>query len=102
MDIDYAILDTEMDTARVEAALGGLVKWLLSKPVLRPAQQGAGVVNFLTETGEWDGLYPEICGYYLQFAAHAAPAAGTGDDTPFRSAAAAVATWLDAMGGAAA
>jgi hypothetical protein len=102
MDIEQSALETDPDAERVESALQSLAGWLLSKPVLRAAEQGAGVVNWLTRDGHWDGLYPEICGYYLQFAAQAAPAAGTGDDTLFRSAAAAVAAWLDAVGGAAA
>jgi hypothetical protein len=99
MDINPVIFEIEMDVERVEAALRSIVGWLLSKPVLRSAEGGAGVVNWLTKDGNWDGLYPEICGYYLQFAAAAAPAVGSGDDTSFRSAAAAVAAWLDAVGG---
>ena len=106
MDIEQRVLETEMNAERVESALQGLVIWLLSKPVLRNAETGAGVVNWLTSDGQWDGLYPEICGYYLRYLAPAAPATGeplfersatpsprprwsngTGRDTSFRSAA---------------
>jgi hypothetical protein len=102
MDIEPGVLETEMNSDRIGSALQGLIRWLLSKPVLRNAETGAGVVNWLTSDGQWDGLYPEICGYYLQFLAQAAPKGTCGDDTSFRSAAAAVAAWLDAVGGGAA
>ncbi|MDQ2802927.1 MAG: hypothetical protein M3Y41_09685 [Pseudomonadota bacterium] len=100
MDIHHPARETETNVECVEAALRAIVGWLLSEPVLRPAEAGAGVVNWLSTDGSWDGLYPEICGYHLQFAAYAAPAAGNGDDAPFQSAAAGVAAWLDAVGGA--
>jgi hypothetical protein len=102
MDIEQGVLEADTNSERVGSALQSLVRWLLSKPVLRTAETGAGVVNWLTSDGQWDGLYPEICGYYLQFLAQAAPATGTGRDTSFRAAAAAVAAWLDAVGGDAA
>ncbi len=97
---DQAAARTESNVGRLDAALRGLVGWLLSDPVLRPTEAGMGVVNWLSPDGTWDGLYPEICGYHLQFAASAAPAAAHGDDAPFRSAAAGVTAWLDAVGGA--
>ncbi len=88
-----------------DAAAGsrGIEAWLLSGQALRGSGAGdaAGVVNWHLEDGSWDGLYPEICGYYLQFAARAAPAAGRGDDMPHRIAACRVARWLDAVGGGA-
>lgn len=87
----------EIELAQLDTALHGISGWLLSEPVLRPVESGAGVVNFLNPDGVWDGLYPEICGYYLQFASRAALAAD--DDAPYRSAAAQVVTWLDAAGG---
>lgn len=82
---------------RLESVLGGLVDWLLSDPVLRSTGNGAGVVSYLYPDGGWDGLYPEICGYHLQFVTRAAPP--DEDDAPFRLAAAQVAGWLDAAGG---
>ena len=94
----------------LDAALHGLDQWLLSGPVLRAAEApdpaasrskaGAGVVNYLSQDAIWNGLYPEICGYYLQFLIHAAPR-GT-DDERYRQAASRVAAWLDAKGGPAA
>jgi hypothetical protein len=74
MDIEQRVLETEMNAERVESRCR--VIWLLSKPVLRTAETGAGVVNWLTSDGQWDGLYPEICGYYLRYLAPAAPATG--------------------------
>ncbi len=86
----------------LDTALRRLDAWLLSEPVLRASGGGsgsrAGVVNYLSEDGVWNGLYPEICGYYLQFLVHAAPT----DDTCYRQAAGRVAAWLDVEGGPAA
>ena len=62
MEIEQAALETDTNSERVGSALQSLVRWLLSKPVLRTAETGAGVVNWLTSDGQWDGLYPEICG----------------------------------------
>src|SRR4051794_37849600 len=76
-----------------------LTNWLMSPPVLRRTGPGAGVVNFLTPEGTWDGLYPEICGYYLQFAVRAASRTSQDKDDLYRSAAASVAAWLNEMGG---
>jgi len=76
-----------------------LTSWLMSPPVLRRTGPGAGIVNFLTPEGTWDGLYPEICGYYLQFAVRAASRTSRDKDDLYRSAAASVATWLNEVGG---
>jgi hypothetical protein len=100
MDIEQRVLETDINAEQVEAGLQGLASWLFSKSVLQTAETGAGVVDWLTSDGRWHGLYPEICGYYLQYLVQAAPATGTGRDASFRSAAAAVAVWLDAVGGA--
>jgi hypothetical protein len=105
MDIEQRVLETDetdINAEQVEAGLQGLVSWLFSKSVLQTAEIGAGVVDWLTSDGRWHGLYPEICGYYLQYLVQAAPATGTGRDTSFRLAAADVAAWLDAVGGSAA
>jgi hypothetical protein len=105
MDIEQRVLETDetdINAEQVEAGLQGLVSWLFSKSVLQTAEIGAGVVDWLTSDGQWHGLYPEICGYYLQYLVQAAPATGTGRDTSFRLAAADVAAWLDAVGGSAA
>lgn len=91
------------NTGEAEAASHGIARWLMSDAVLRPGAPGvgagAGVVSWIGSDGSWDGLYPEICGYYLQFAAQAASITGCSDDSPFRSAASRVATWLDVAGG---
>ena len=87
----------EAEVAKLDVALRGVSDWLRSEPVVRPQEIGASVVNFIGPDGVWDGLYPEICGYHLQFAANAAPTMG--DDAPFRSAATRVIAWLDAAGG---
>jgi hypothetical protein len=92
---------SEMNAQLVEV-LQQIRGWLLSEAVLRSTGSGLGVVNYINPDGSWNGLYPEICGYYLQFAAAAAPAVGTDSDASFRRVAAGVATWLDAMGGPAA
>jgi hypothetical protein len=102
VDLEQRFPEAKVDVRRLDQALNGLVGWLTSTPVVRSADVGAGVVSWLTKDGKWDGLYPEICGYYLQFAAQAAPAPGTGSDAVFRSAAQAVAKWLDTVGGPAA
>jgi hypothetical protein len=47
MDIEQGVLEIEMNSERVGSALRGPVRWLLSKPVLRTAETGAGVVNWL-------------------------------------------------------
>ena len=57
---------------RTEDVLHQLTVWLLSDRVLQPVRSGAGVANWLWPDGIHDGLYPEICGYYLQFLALAA------------------------------
>lgn len=100
MEIHQTAHRTELNAQLMELAFQRICDWLLSEPVLRPSGTGLGVVNWLNEDGIWDGLYPEICGYHLQFTASAAPPAGTGDDAPFRVAAAGVAAWLDRVGGA--
>ncbi len=79
-------------TETLDAALHRLDAWLLSSPVLR-----SGVVNYLSPDGEWNGLYPEICGYYLQFLVDAAPPGA--DDQRYRNAALQVAAWLGSAGG---
>jgi hypothetical protein len=77
--------------------------WLLSDPVLRATASGhaAGVVNWLAPDGMHDGLYPEICGYYLQFLALAASdphAAGAVEPSRAHDAAARIVAWLDEAG----
>jgi hypothetical protein len=99
MDFVQRALSSDIVAGQLGAASERLAAWLMSTPVLRPAEKGAGVVNWIADDGNWDALYPEICGYYLQFTVQAAPIAGTGDDKPFRSAAKAVAIWLDSVGG---
>lgn len=73
-------------------------QWLLSdEVVLRgPAGMAGGIINYREADGHWDGVYPEICGYYLQFAAHAAAAGAHG--TRHREVAAQVIAFLDAKG----
>ncbi len=70
------------------SALSSLQAWLLSDRVLRASGSGAGVANWLWPDGLYDGLYPEIGGYYLQFLT----AIEAGD------AAARVIAWLDECG----
>jgi hypothetical protein len=70
------------------SALGSLQAWLLSDRVLRSSGRGAGVANWLWPDGLYDGLYPEIGGYYLQFL--------TAVDA--RDAASRVIAWLDESG----
>lgn len=81
-------------------ALSGLTGWLLSDAVLRSssARAGAGVVNYVGPDGQWDALYPEICGYYLQFLAQAASLPGS-EDARLRLAAVRVGSWLNLAGG---
>jgi hypothetical protein len=45
--------------------------WLLNFVLAAPVDgsKGRGVVNWLDSKGDWDALYPEIAGYYLQFLA---------------------------------
>lgn len=94
------------DRRRTQAALGALTRWLMSDAVLRPSGSGAGVANWLWPDGMHDGLYPEICGYYLQFLAlAAAPAAGpesSADGTVAANAAhhaaSQVVRWLEEVG----
>ena len=93
--------------AILDAALHRLDAWLLSDPVLRgdgtPSNDRnppAGVVNYLSGNGIWNGLYPEICGYYLQFLVHASRAGD--DDARYRQAAGRITAWLDVKGGPAA
>jgi hypothetical protein len=75
-----------------------LEQWLISADVVltAPRHVAGGVINYREADGMWDGVYPEICGYYLQFLAHAS----TGSSgTPHREIAARVVRWLDAEGG---
>lgn len=86
-----------MSLIQLKTILGGLVDWLLSEPVPRPAGTGAGVADYLHPDGGWDGPCPEICRYRLQFVTRAA--FPDGKDAPFRLATARVAAWLDAASG---
>lgn len=71
--------------------------WLLSgEVVLRaPAGVAGGIINYREAGGQWDGVYPEICGYYLQFIAHAANGSGS---IRHRDIASQVIAFLDAEG----
>jgi hypothetical protein len=78
---------------QIKDAFQRVTTWLLSAKVLKPAKSGAGVANWMHPDGVYDGLYPEICGYYLQFLAQTEPAVpGT------RDAAEKVLAWLDEVG----
>lgn len=56
-----------MSSLSIAEALQGLTRWLTSAQVLRSVGNGAGTANWLWPDGTYDGLYPEIAGYYLQF-----------------------------------
>ncbi|WP_144404398.1 hypothetical protein [Belnapia sp. F-4-1] len=75
-----------------------LERWLVSDDVVltEPPHVSGGIINYREADGMWDGVYPEICGYYLQFLAHAS--AGS-PSAPHREIAARVIRWLDAEGG---
>jgi hypothetical protein len=77
----------------IAQALQGLSRWLTSDLVLRSVGNGAGTANWLWPDGTYDGLYPEIAGYYLQFLTRTecstAPVAAP------REMAARVTEWLD-------
>ena len=75
-----------------------LEQWLVSDDVVltEPPHVSGGIINYREADGMWDGVYPEICGYYLQFLAHAS--AGS-PSAPHREIAARVIRWLDAEGG---
>lgn len=83
------------DDARLAARLE---RWLLSDEVVlaEPSAVAGGVINYREADGNWDGVYPEICGYHLQFLAHASHGAS---GAPHREAATRVIRWLDAEGG---
>ncbi|KAA5612869.1 hypothetical protein [Rhodovastum atsumiense] len=72
-------------------------RWLLAEAQLGPAagRCAGAVVNYLEPDGGWNGAYPEICGYFLQFLAAAAP---EGEAGPHREAARRVVLWLAAVG----
>lgn len=72
-------------------------RWLLSDEVVlrEPPGVAGGIINYREADGQWDGVYPEICGYYLQFAAHAAADA---HGTRHREVAARVIAFLDSEG----
>lgn len=80
-------------------ALERLTHWLLSPAVLRaaPMLPGLGVINWAWPDGNHDGLYPEICGYYLQFLVQAAHLNCT-SDTDCRAAAEQIVAFLEAAG----
>ncbi len=90
----------------MENILTEMTKWLLSARVLRTAQSGSsGVVNWLIPGAapdrDYDGLYPEIAGYYLQFLSVAASdphRPGCIKPAIAREAAVRVAAWLDEIG----
>ncbi len=46
-----------------------LEHWLVSDEAVlsEPPHVAGGVINYREADGAWDGVYPEICGYYLQF-----------------------------------
>jgi len=87
-------------------AVARMTGWLLSAPVLRSsAWGGSGVVNWLIPGAppgrDYDGLYPEIGGYYLQFLAVAASEShrpGSIEPSIARETAARVVAWLDKCG----
>jgi hypothetical protein len=80
-------------TGEIKNAFRRVTTWLLSDQVLKSARSGAGVANWMWPSGAYDGRYPEICGYYLQFLALTEPSvSGT------REAAVRVLTWLDEVG----
>jgi hypothetical protein len=75
-------------------------RWLLSDEVIRigPPALAGGIVNYIVADGSWDGIYPEICGYHLQFLAAAAPPAGPPEASDHGRAARRVIAWLAAEG----
>jgi hypothetical protein len=82
-----------VEQQQIKDAFQRVTTWLLSAKVLKPARSGAGVANWMHPNGVYDGLYPEICGYYLQFLAQTDPSVpGT------RDAAVKVLAWLDEVG----
>ena len=81
---------------RTEDAQNSLTHWLMSDGVRRASRSGAGVANWLWPDGNYDGLYPEICGYYLQFLALAA--CGSLPTPAARDAASQVVEWLQEVG----
>ena len=90
----------------VQYKLAAMTKWLLSPRVLRVVQSGnLGVVNWLVPGAspdrDYDGLYPEIAGYYLQFISIAAldlHRPGSIEPAIARDTAARVAAWLGEIG----
>ncbi|MDN3567127.1 hypothetical protein ACFQY5_16875 [Paeniroseomonas aquatica] len=69
---------------------------LSDEVVLRaPAGVAGGIINDREADGQWDGVSPEICGYYLQFLALAATGPGS---ARHRETAARVIGFLDAEG----
>lgn len=75
-----------------------LEHWLVSDEAVltEPPHVAGGVINYREADGAWDGAYPEICGYYLQFLVQASQGSS---GAPHAAIAARVIRWLDAEGG---
>jgi hypothetical protein len=86
---DSSYEDAEPQTL-LHATSNRLAGWLFSDMVVRrePLHDGA-VISWLDADGTWNGLYPEIAGYHLQFCSLQGHARNA------QSYAARIANWLD-------